>query len=244
MFTKRYLHRFNLENFSIGAVTVMLMAGALLPNLALGATGLSFDSPEQAVTALYKAVTNGDRDAISQLLGGTASSDDIVQDKTDRERFAQKYSEMHRLVKEPDGGAVLYIGAENWPFPVPLVSSAGKWQFDTDAGAREILFRHVGENEMTAIENSRAIARGSSDPAKEATHGYQFRVLRTSNGTAIVAYPLEYGITGVMTFAVTASGRVYEKDLGLNTPELAKAMTRYSPDKTWHVAKQSTAARQ
>ena len=65
---------------------------------------------------------------------------------------------MHRLVREPDGSTVLYIGAENWPFPIPLVSKNGAWFFDSDTGRQEILWRRIGENEMTAIEVCNAFA--------------------------------------------------------------------------------------
>jgi hypothetical protein len=59
---------------------------------------------------------------LAQILGaGTelVSSDDNAQDTLDRERFVQKYQEMHRLVRDPGGVAVLHVGAENWPFPIP-----------------------------------------------------------------------------------------------------------------------------
>ena len=56
---------------------------------------------------------------------------------------------MHRLVKEPDGTTVLYIGAENWPTPIPLVKKGSSWYFDTAAGKKEILYRRVGENEIS-----------------------------------------------------------------------------------------------
>ena len=63
----------------------------------------------------------------------------------------QKYEEMHRLVKEPDGTVTLYIGAENWPTPIPLVNKGNSWYFDTEAGKKEILYRRIGRNEMSAI---------------------------------------------------------------------------------------------
>lgn len=50
-----------------------------------------------------------------------------------------------------DGSVTLYIGAENWPFPIPLVEKNGAWRFDSDAGLKEVLYRRVGENELTAI---------------------------------------------------------------------------------------------
>ena len=88
----------------------------------------TFASAEQASQALYEAVRNKDDQALQAILGGPelSSSGDEERDKLEREQFAQKYEEMHRLVREPDGSAVLYVGAENWPFPVPLVSTDGR----------------------------------------------------------------------------------------------------------------------
>jgi hypothetical protein len=65
--------------------------------------------------------------------------------------FVQKYQEMHRLGRDADGSVTLYIGAENWPFPIPLVATKGAWRFDPDAGAQEVTFRRIGDNELTAI---------------------------------------------------------------------------------------------
>jgi hypothetical protein len=65
--------------------------------------------------------------------------------------FVQKYQEMHRLSPDGDGSVTLYIGAENWPFPIPLVQRDGAWHFDADGGRKEILFRRIGENELAAI---------------------------------------------------------------------------------------------
>ena len=143
---------------SLGALTLlgMLVAGPVRRSFA--ADEVSFDSAEQAAEALYKAVGTLDHVAIARLVGPLASSADTVQDKADRRRFIQKYSEMHRLVREPDGTMVLYIGAENWPFPVPLASNDGKWRFDVDAGAREIMFRRIGEDEAAAMQTCRSMA--------------------------------------------------------------------------------------
>ena len=127
------------------------------------------------------------------------------QDKVDRELFVQKYQEMHRLGRDADGSVTLYIGAENWPFPVPLVAKNGAWRFDPEAGAKEVTFRRIGDNELTAIatchEFVAAERRYRTDPktaepadisvaslvAKAATgstardpvllHGYYFRIL-------------------------------------------------------------------
>jgi hypothetical protein len=115
----------------------------------------TFSSPEDASNALFTAVQNNDESAILAILGPDGqrivSSGDDAEDATDRANFVQKYQEMHRFVKEPDGTTTLYIGAENWPTPIPLVNAAGSWYFDTEAGKKEILYRRVGENELSTI---------------------------------------------------------------------------------------------
>jgi hypothetical protein len=79
------------------------------------------------------------------------SSGDPVENKNGRDQFVRKYQEMNRLVEEPDGTVRLYIGAENWPLPIPLVNLNGAWYFDTGAGKEEILFRRIGRNEIAAM---------------------------------------------------------------------------------------------
>jgi hypothetical protein len=238
MLIKKNLQRGLRHGFGAPILLAVLIAGALEPGFAARANRSAFDSAEQAVDALYIAVKNDNQLVISRLIGPLASSDDIVRDKADREQFLRKYSEMHRLVRKPDGITMLYIGAENWPFPVPLISSNGKWGFDLDAGAQEIVFRRIGENETAAIDTCRAIAVGTASPSVETLHGYRFRMLRNATADIVVAYPSEYGSTGLMTIAVTAGGAVYEKDLGRKTVQLVHAMTQYKPDRTWRVAEQ------
>jgi hypothetical protein len=123
-------------------------------------TQKSFPSAEAASHALFIAVQTDNDRALAQILGGgteLVSTDDRAEDKLEREQFGKKYEEMHRLVREPDGATVLYVGAENWPFPVPLISKAGAWYFDAVGGKQEILFRRIGENEATAIETCHAL---------------------------------------------------------------------------------------
>jgi hypothetical protein len=115
----------------------------------------TFQSTAEASQALFQAVQSNNEEAIAKILGGQTeltSSQDPGQDKLDREMFVQKYQEMHRLGRESDGSVTLYIGPENWPFPIPLVAKNGAWRFDSDGGKQEILFRRIGENELTAIE--------------------------------------------------------------------------------------------
>src|ERR1700722_8726326 len=142
-------------------VLLILVAGLAGSSLAQELQPTRFFSPAEASAALFQAAQNEDEQALEEILGAgkeVASSNDEVEDKLEREQFTQKYKEMHRLVLEPDGNTVLYIGAENWPFPVPLVSKDGAWHFDSDAGMQEITFRRVGENETTAIEVCSAFA--------------------------------------------------------------------------------------
>ena len=173
---------------------------------------------------------------------------------------------MHRLVREPDATRVLYIGAENWPFPIPLEAVDGGWQFDAEAGIEQVLFRRIGENEVTAIQVCRALAQTAnrrnrdSDPSTQAIRaslvnagndgravpfkGYYVRPLAAQapkrkavgRGFAFVAYPAEYRSTGVMTYIISQNGVVYEKDLGQNTVQIAQGMTKYKHDSTWHPA--------
>lgn len=140
------------------------LAGSLLAILCVlsARTGLAADnsgqatysSPQQAVDALVTAAKSGDRKQILDVLGpkgrDVASSGDAVADAAGRERFLTAYDAAHEL-KQGDNRATLVIGKEEFPFPIPLVSSNGAWRFDTAAGAEEILDRRIGENELTAI---------------------------------------------------------------------------------------------
>jgi len=116
----------------------------------------TFASPWRAGRALFEAAKAGDEAKLLALLGPEGKtlivSGDPEQDKADRQIFVAKYEHVHRLVKEPDGTVTLYLGSENWPFPIPLVQQNGAWYFDTNTGKQEILFRRIGKNELSAIQ--------------------------------------------------------------------------------------------
>src|SRR5882724_13162254 len=144
------------------AALALLVVGSSQFSLAQKSGPETFSSPWKASSALFQAVQNNDEEAMERILGAgkeVTSSSDEVEDKLEREQFSQKYQEMHRLVREPDGTTVLYIGAENWPFPISLVSKNGAWFFDSDTGTKEILFRRIGENEVTAIQVCNGVAK-------------------------------------------------------------------------------------
>jgi hypothetical protein len=261
------------------AVLVTWSSAGVYPGLAQQPQP-TFSSAADAGQSLFQAAQHNDAQAITNIVGGPrelAASHDDAQDKLDRKLFVQKYQEMHRFGRKADGSVTLYIGAENWPFPIPIVEKNGAWRFDSDAGQKEILYRRIGEDELTAIavchdfvakRHNRAtpdIADADSDlaarlaakaPGKSSDgdptlfHGYYFREppTRQTNGTrnetgkktagrfAMIAYPADYRSSGVMTFIVTDSDVVYEKDLGENTSAIASAMAAFRRDGTWHAA--------
>jgi hypothetical protein len=151
----------------------------------------TFSSPGDACNALFQAVKNDDEQAVGAILGAdkeVTSSSDAMEDKLEHERFSQKYQEMHRLVREPNGTTVLYIGAENWPFPIPLIDKNGKWYFDSDTGKQEILFRTIGENEATAIQVCYAFATvkqgGTRESGDDPIAGYAQNLVSISTANA------------------------------------------------------------
>ena len=243
------------------AAFALLLTGPVTLCLAGPLRQTTFPSPDEAGRALVAAVEMHDERAVTRILGTGAdlvSSGDQVEDTLERERFVQKYREMHRLVQEPGGITALYIGAENWPFPIPLVSRGGRWQFDPDGGANEIRFRQIGENEVTAIGICHALVAAETHPGVDEDadglvkrvlpnvqhvntvvpfHGYNFRILSKSDGGfAAIAYPARYRSSGVETFIVSQDDVVYEKDLGRRTAALARAVATFQSGPTWSPA--------
>jgi hypothetical protein len=147
------IHRADL--LAAAAVAALVMGWFASTSAAQQPGQKTFASAENASSALFTAAQSNDEKAMLSILGADGkeivSSGDEAEDTQSRANFVEKYQEMHRLVKEPDGTTVLYIGAKNWPTPIPLVNKGGSWYFDTDAGKKEILFRRVGRNEMSTI---------------------------------------------------------------------------------------------
>jgi hypothetical protein len=148
--------RFDWVGLLEAAAIVVLLAGCFAsPAAAQQASQRTFSSAEEAGKALFTAAQSNDEKAMLDVLGADGkqivSSGDEAEDAENRANFVKRYEEMHRLVKEPDGTTVLYVGAKNWPTPIPLVNKGGSWYFDTEAAKKEILYRRVGRNEMSAI---------------------------------------------------------------------------------------------
>lgn len=150
---KPAIFRLRFDWLLVSAVFALLLSCAR-PGVAQQSEPKTFASPEEACHALFQAAQNNDDQTLANILGAgkvlTASSDED-EDKIDREGFVEKYREMHHLVQEPDKITVLYIGAENRSFPVPLVSRNGVWRFDSETGMDEAVFRRIRTNEAMVI---------------------------------------------------------------------------------------------
>jgi hypothetical protein len=126
----------------------------------------NYSTPEEAVKAMVEAVKAGNTKLMLKIFGpGSKSlilSGDPVEDKAGRTRFVKHYEEKNRL-EEASGKAVLHLGNDDWPFPIPIVKTEKGWKFDTRAGRQEILARRIGRNELNAIQ----VCLASVDAQKE-----------------------------------------------------------------------------
>ena len=128
-----------------------------------------FKSPDDAVTALVTAVrANNVRDMI-MVLGAEGRdivvSGDDVADQTARAAFLIAYDLKHQVLKTGDDRADLVVGKNDWQLPIPLVQKGGVWQFDAVSGRREVLFRRIGRNELSAIQAALAYVDAQNDYA-------------------------------------------------------------------------------
>jgi hypothetical protein len=287
----------------------------VLPGRLLAAGEARFSSPQAAVDALKAAVEASDTNALHAIFGPAGHalvSVDVVEAAEEHEFFMSRVKEKINLVAASDSKQELQLGADGWPFPIPLVKQDGKWRFDVETGREEILNRRVGANELGAIQVCQAYVQAQRDYASEDRnadevleyaqhlrstpgahdglywttrtgdelsplgplvaqargegyrrktkiltdepspyHGYFFKILTRQGkhasggkynyiinghmiaGCALVAWPAEWGNTGVMTFILNQRGKVYQKNLGPKTASIAAAMTIYDPDPTW-----------
>ena len=223
-------------------------------------------------------------------------------DPADRLAFLAKAKEARAVVVK-DGRGELVVGADKWPFPVPLMQTPdSQWRFDPRGGHEAIRERVIGANERSAMQSAlayidaqrdyaaadrngdgvREYARrlisqagkrdgliwspklGDDSPLGEAYlpnkpgagyHGYRFKILeaqgsggpggarsylignRLLSGFALIAWPVTYGQSGVMSFIVNHDGKLYERDLGPNTPTVASGIKVYDPDAQWKPTK-------
>jgi len=238
-------------------------------------------------------------------------SGDAVADRNMFENFLKAYDEKHQLVAGKKGSMILVVGKNDWPMPIPIIRTSGKWRFDTVAGKEEILNRRIGRNEISAIQACLAVldaqreylslsgsatglheyaGRFISEPglknglywptepneppsplgpfaaqaaeegykAGQSTtgvsrpfYGYRFHMLtrqgvnapggaldymvngKLIGGFAVIAWPAEYGNSGIMTFIMNHDGIVYQRDLGPGTAKIAAETSAYDPGPKW-----------
>jgi hypothetical protein len=168
------------------AVTAGAARRAALLALVLGATLLAgqasalrapagpetFASPEEAAAALATAWRGGHSTDLLRIFGPAGlplvRSGDRVADHRARSRLAAAYDLNHRIAREEPREAVLVVGREAWPYPIPIVQKAGRWRFDVTIGAQEIIDRRVGRNELHAIDTVRAYVEAQREFAEKA----------------------------------------------------------------------------
>jgi hypothetical protein len=136
-----------------------------------------FDTPKQAADALIQVAENLDVSAAKEILGpdgeDLVSSEDPVMDKKRAAEFAAKAKEKNSIEidKKNPNRAILLVGNDDFPLPIPIVKSKGKWSFDTKVGREEILNRRVGANELNAIEICRGFVEAQHEYAQEKHDG-------------------------------------------------------------------------
>jgi Protein of unknown function (DUF2950) len=295
----------------VSAVMALASLTALALRAAEPARARSFDTPQQAADALVAAAQSGDTAALLAIFGPDGkdliTSGDPVDDKDRLSKFTELAKQKMEVSLEGSKKATVVVGPEDWPLPVPIVQTQGKWRFDAKQGRHEILARRIGGNELDAIDLLRgyveaqheyasvprdesglrqyaqkfistsgkhdglswsnadgtpagpfgegiakALAEGYTDKTKP-YNGYYFRILTAQGpaarlgardyvvkgmmigGFAAMAWPANYGVTGIQTFQVNNDGLVYQKDLGPDTAKIAAGMKRFNPDKTWEI---------
>jgi hypothetical protein len=132
----------------------------------------SYQTPEEAVTALVEAARSGSTETLLAVFGpdgeDIVSSGDDVADAAGRERFVKAYDAKHSMESEGDDKVVLILGEEEWPFPIPVVRDNDAWIFDAEAGRDEILARRIGRNELSAIQAVLAYVDAQNEYAEAA----------------------------------------------------------------------------
>ena len=147
--------------------------GTLLSLALLFATARAqerFPSPEAAARALEAATHGSGAERLAGVLGPGSeeivSSGDPVDDAAARRRFATAAAERTRIERTSEAIAILYVGRNDWPFPIPIMRDADGWRFDTASGKEELLNRRIGRNEIAAIEVCRAYVDAQKEFAR------------------------------------------------------------------------------
>lgn len=274
----------------------------------------AFPSPEAGFTALAEAARRQDAQRLLRVLGEEGSrllrTGDRASDAAAFARFAAAYEARHEVVRTAPDRAIVQVGPDAWPMPVPMIQRGGSWRFDPRHGAEEIINRRIGRNELDTIQTLRAIVDAQDDYARSAGrqgafmayarrffstpgnrdglfwptaegeppsplgpvvaaasggryaasragdvpqpyNGYLFRILeaqgpaapggamefvvndRMIGGFGVIAWPLQYGRSGIKTFIVSHRGEVFERDLGSDTARIVRGISAFDPGEGW-----------
>jgi len=159
-----------IEDVMNGTLVSIAIAALLCTTASIVSAQQDFKTPDEAASALASAAKAGDRKAIVTVLGpdgqDIVSSGDEVADAATRQKFVAAYDAKHRIAMEGDNKAMLVIGQEDFPLPIPLVRKDGLWRFDTAAGREEILFRRIGRDELDAIQSCLAYVDAQNEYAE------------------------------------------------------------------------------
>jgi len=153
----------------VGVGVVLLSAAAPFAVRAAEPAQETFASPEAAAAALAGAWDHGDMAELLKIFGAVGakliSSGDPIADANAKQRLATEYTASHKIDYEGADKAVLSIGKDDFPFPIPLLKDGSAWHFDTAAGEQEILDRRIGANELHTIEVSNAYVEAQREYA-------------------------------------------------------------------------------
>jgi hypothetical protein len=186
-------------------LSVALAAASLVSSAgggAFAAEALAFSSPEQAAAALAAAWRSGGKNEILAIFGSAGdrlvSSGDPIAEKEARERLASSYDDAHRLETEGADKAIIVLGKEEWPYPIPLVKRGAGWRFDVKAGAEQIIDRRIGRDELNAIEVCRAYVEAqreyaAKDRLGDGLHEYARRVASAGGKRDGLYWPISRG---------------------------------------------------
>jgi len=205
----------------------------------------SFATPKEAAEALIQAAEKFDVPALKEILGpdgeDLVTSDDPVHDKNNANGFAARAREKNEVTVDPKNPkrAVISVGDEDWPLPIPLVDKGGKWSFDTKSGRQEVLFRRIGSNELDAIQICRGYVDAQLEYAQEKhdnaeVNQYAQKIISTPGKHDGLAWrkpdgtwegPVAEGIAKALEQGYTSKGQPYHgyyfkilKGQGPNTP--------------------------
>jgi hypothetical protein len=176
------LSRFDWQSWARAALACVIAAVA---GAALADTGSAqrhpsaqrtFATPEEASQALVAAVRSADVRTVARVLGPGSSrlirSGDPVADRDARQRFVAAVDQRSKIEHEGESKATLLIGANDWPFPFPIVKRDGGWRFDVKSGADEVLNRRIGRNELAAIQVCLAYVDAQREYAMQSGDGH------------------------------------------------------------------------